>query len=722
MKNKIFRSSFWLVVFSILLMLPFATSMHAENTPPNKIQTIEMHAPLNSNARSGSVFVNNTSIGQVAWTQLADAGASDDSRARAALQTGQVTNYLKATDFGFAVPANAVIGGVVVEVEHSAKNLTTSIKDKSIKLVKGGAIVGQERVLSPNFLSTSDTLKNYGSSTDMWGVTLTPDEINMANFGVVLAYQAVQADTARVDNIRITIHYSSRLYDTDDSSLTWTPGWDTITDDRANGGFYKATHSPYDTANVCLSFSGAERVGVGRVVGTIQGTMKVKIDGVEVAGSPFDNHISYSDGYTTTMHSFIWVKEDLTTSSHTVCVEDVKTDNDEIGFDYFVIAKGNKMAQRGASLVHGTMKRSDINAHWYYERTPTTADDWDGYVPHHYGLGDIVSVCSVINMLNSIPAGKPAPDYWILMNEEDWPIWFTPATYRGPDDISWANNLYTTMKNIKDAYTGAASCSGMTKNLPAPKMILTIGSQYHAPPGGGKYGTGNKGFAPLTNGTFCKDGYVDSQGNVIWTQSQALATWHCKNLGVSWIDVFWQTLVSQHPDAPEYVGGFAGNFYPPNVDVNPYSSSESLNPQHVADFARDMKDWALGTSVENPEVWIKELGSWVKSCPEPPNGIGGTIDAQKDDTTCGGLTYTVRNFIGATQDVLGNQGIVTRWAWYADRYGGYHQCSAGGNSDTDPKVDGELSDGEFLALNASCTASPTPSPFGNNFSVAAPYR
>ncbi len=716
MKNKTFRSSFLLSVLSILLMLSFASSTQAENTPPIKSQTIEFHAPLNSNARSGSVFVNNASIGQVAWTQLADAGASDDQRARAALQAGQVTNYLKATGFGFNVPANAAIGGVVVEVEHSAKNLITSIKDKSIKLVKGGSIVGQNRVLSPNFLSTSDDPKQYGSSTDMWGVTLTPDEINGSDFGVVVAYEAFQADTARVDNIRITIHYSSRLYDTDDSSLTWTPGWDTITDDRANGRFYKATHSPYDIANVCLSFSGAERVGVGRVVGTNQGTMKVKIDGVEVAGSPFDNHISYSDGYTTTMHSFIWVKEDLTTSSHTVCVEDVKTDNDEIGFDYFVIAKGNKMAQRGASLVHGTMKRSDINAHWYYERTPTTADDWDGYVPHHYGLGDIVSVCSVINMLNSIPSGKPAPDYWILMNEEDWPIWFTPTTYRGPDDTSWANNLYTTMMNIKDAYTGAASCSGMTKNLPAPKMILTIGSQYHAPPGTGKYGNGN-----ITN--WCSGGSNDPNDPDPWHfKSDRQGTWHCQHLGASWIAAFWQTLVSQHANAPDYVAGFAGNFYPPDVDVNGYSNTENLNPQHVADFARDLKDWALGTGIDNPEVWIKELGSWVWGCPEPPNGNGGTIDAQKDNTTCGGTTYAIRNFIGATQDKLGNQGVVNRWAWYADRYGGYHQCSAGGDSDTNPKVYGNIADGEFLALNASCSGTPTLSPFGNNFSVAAPYR
>lgn len=302
------------------------------------------------------------------------------------------------------------------------------------------------------------------------------------------------------------------------------------------------------------------------------------------------------------------------------------------------------------------------------------------------------------------------------MNEEDAPGWFTPATYHPPTYTVWADNLYTMMKNITDAYTGAASCSGVTKNLPAPKMILTIGTQWHAPPGTGKYGTGN-------SSNWCSGGSNNPNDPDPWRYtSDRQATWHCQNLGASWIDTFWDTLVSQHPDAPNYVRGFTGNFYPPNVDVNNYSDAENLNPQHVVDFARDLKDWVLTTEIENPEVWIKELASWVWGCPAPPTGIRGTLDGQKDGIVCNSTTYAVRNFASAVQDALGKQGIVNRWAWFEDRYGGYHQCSLGGNSDTDPSANGGVPDGEHTALNASCSSTPSLSPFGNNFSLAAPYR
>ncbi len=367
------------------------------------------------------------------------------------------------------------------------------------------------------------------------------------------------------------------------------------------------------------------------------------------------------------------------------------------------------MALRGASLAHGTMSPGDINAQWYYEKTPITAADWDGYVPHHYGLGGIVSVCDTINLLNTVPTNKTAPGYWILMNEEDMPTSFIPATYRSPTDATWADSLYSTMKNITDAYTGAASCNGVTKNLPAPKLVLTVGTQYHAPPGTGKYGNGN-------SANWCSGGSNQPNDPDPWRYTaDRQATWHCQHLGESWIAVFWNTILSRHPDAALYPSGFTGNFYPPNVDVNNYSDSENLNPQHVLDYAKDLRDWALTSGVSNPEIWIKELGTWVWSCPTPNNGgIGRTLDAQRDNTQCGGTTYAVRNFIGAVQDALGNQAIVNRWAWYADRYGdpytGHPECHPGDKG------------GELTALNQVCTGTPTPSPFGNNFSVVAPYR
>ena len=697
MKNKIFRSSFLLAVLGILLMLPLATSMRAENTRPNKSQTIEFHAPLNSNAKSGSVFVNDTTIGQVAWTQLADAGASDDQRARRPLQVGQVTNYLKATGFGFSIPANAVIGGVVVEVEHSAGNLMTSIKDKSIKLVKGGAIVGQERVLSPSFLSTSDTLKNYGSSTDTWGVTLTPDEINLANFGVVLAYEAFQADTARVDNIRITIHYSSRLYDSDE--LTLFPGTTVVSDARANDGSYLKLKTIYETAAVCLNFSGAERVGVGRIVGTNQGLMAVKIDGSYVVGSPFDNYIAYSDALPTTMHSFLWVHEGLTTSSHNICVEHTGTKNlnstdDQIGFDYFVIAKGKKMAQRGAIVGFTPMTQSDVNATWNYasdeagampDQNPT---NWNGFVPKLSGEGTVVNNSMVDQVIDGAEdEGAPVPAYWIFLNESDNSLYGDHP----PTEQYIHNAIANSIVTVKARY--------IARGKPAPKFIIESGSQYHAPhPSGVNNASQAWGQDPCS-------GDVDDY-------------WACENINGIWIEEFWTKFSNDHPELVADIAGFGGHYYQRADYQNCPLSTCALLPDRVLAFTKALKEWANGKGLTDKEIWLTETSTWIGAdeCPG-----GEMLAAQQDGFSCNGPTYNARNYIGHLQDALAQQGIVNRWTWYADRYGTYHECSAGGPNDTSYAKNGK-SDGEFAALNKVCTGTAEISPYGINFSQSAKYR
>jgi hypothetical protein len=51
----------------------------------------------------------------------------------------------------------------------------------------------------------------YGSSTDLWGTTWTPADINAAGFGAALAVTEISSrganETAHVDHITITVHY-----------------------------------------------------------------------------------------------------------------------------------------------------------------------------------------------------------------------------------------------------------------------------------------------------------------------------------------------------------------------------------------------------------------------------------------------------------------------------------------------------------------------------------
>lgn len=154
---------------------------------------------------AGATFASDATVGVVGITSPANAGLSDNVYATSVLALTQLSNYLKATNFGFNIPLDAIITGVTVNVERSG-SLLNAITDNSIKLVKGGTISGNEKA-SANLWPTTDAIATYGSSTDLWGLTLTPVDINNPNFGVAISASATLAGTASIDFISISVDY-----------------------------------------------------------------------------------------------------------------------------------------------------------------------------------------------------------------------------------------------------------------------------------------------------------------------------------------------------------------------------------------------------------------------------------------------------------------------------------------------------------------------------------
>lgn len=154
----------------------------------------------------GGTFVSDATLGVVSITNPANAVASDNSYATAILLLSQISNYLKVTNFGFTIPTDATITGVTVAIERSSTVLNGT-HDDSIKLVKGGTISGNEKATATQW-PTSDGVATYGSATDLWGLTLTPADINASTFGVAISAIADLASTAQVDYVSITIDYT----------------------------------------------------------------------------------------------------------------------------------------------------------------------------------------------------------------------------------------------------------------------------------------------------------------------------------------------------------------------------------------------------------------------------------------------------------------------------------------------------------------------------------
>ena len=62
--------------------------------------------------------ITNVAYGTQAWANPSNAGSSNDSYATRTLSG--VSDYLRATNFGFAIPSGATIDGILVEVEKRA--------------------------------------------------------------------------------------------------------------------------------------------------------------------------------------------------------------------------------------------------------------------------------------------------------------------------------------------------------------------------------------------------------------------------------------------------------------------------------------------------------------------------------------------------------------------------------------------------------------------------
>ncbi len=154
---------------------------------------------------------NNADAGNDAWGSptgiTADDGAvfafSGDHTA------GQSSQYLHATNFGFAVPTTASVVGIEVRVKKRA-DTGSALNDHTVQLIVGGSRTGDNKA-SATLYPTSFTNVDYGSATVLWGLTLSAADVNGATFGVAFRsqYSAATA-SAHVDAIWINVHYTSR--------------------------------------------------------------------------------------------------------------------------------------------------------------------------------------------------------------------------------------------------------------------------------------------------------------------------------------------------------------------------------------------------------------------------------------------------------------------------------------------------------------------------------
>ncbi len=169
-------------------------------------------------------MADDDAVGTTVWDNPDNAKASDDSYSSCSAAAVVQSHYLKATNFGFSIPAGATVDGITVEIERHGG---TTIGDIIVRLVDGnGTVVGDNKLIATNWVGDLDTYYTYGGAADTWNASLDDTDINDLDFGVVLSVEDVQRyNEAFVDHIRITIEYTEAVAgggDVSGSSNTFT--------------------------------------------------------------------------------------------------------------------------------------------------------------------------------------------------------------------------------------------------------------------------------------------------------------------------------------------------------------------------------------------------------------------------------------------------------------------------------------------------------------------
>jgi hypothetical protein len=83
------------------------------------------------------------------------------------------------------------------------------LSDSTVKLIKAGTAVGSNHASGTWTPSVLETF-NYGSTSDLWGTTWTPADINNSGFGIELIVHNADTgiDSAQVDFVTIAVTYS----------------------------------------------------------------------------------------------------------------------------------------------------------------------------------------------------------------------------------------------------------------------------------------------------------------------------------------------------------------------------------------------------------------------------------------------------------------------------------------------------------------------------------
>lgn len=214
----------------------------------------------NGSASTSATFPTATSTANysgfdsIGWTNPARITANDLSYATSVAGSSgfQQTWVLYGTTFGFAIPAGATILGITATVRGKVGTTGNADDNNSFEgvfLTKNGTDpIGSNKGTGGVVFTNTAADYTYGSSSDLWGTTWTPTEVNASTFGLFWSARVKSFDTLSIDSFTLTVTYSVGITD---STIQL------INDVSAAFGSNKSAGATWSTTEAYVSFGGA---------------------------------------------------------------------------------------------------------------------------------------------------------------------------------------------------------------------------------------------------------------------------------------------------------------------------------------------------------------------------------------------------------------------------------------------------------------------------------
>jgi len=150
----------------------------------------------------------NVSLGLSPWLNPNNITLQDGNAASCTFSGTSGSDSLQATQFGFNIPPGATVTGIYVQANVRSTSSGGDIADGSVKLIKAGVVSGTDHANGDPWL-TPFAFENYGGPADLWGLALTPANVNASNFGVAIeASSGTLSGTAFVEFVQMTVFYT----------------------------------------------------------------------------------------------------------------------------------------------------------------------------------------------------------------------------------------------------------------------------------------------------------------------------------------------------------------------------------------------------------------------------------------------------------------------------------------------------------------------------------